>query len=414
MREPILMPSLSDTMETGHLVDWLKQPGDAVKKGEAIAEVETDKAVMDVEAFHDGYLAGPLAEPDTDIPVGKVIGYLVDSPDAARTDGDSEPAAVTAAETPAVEAAPPTEPSAPTAKPEPESAPTPAPAATVLSGQGIPASPYARGLARDLGMDLSTVTPGPSGIVTAAEVLVAAVAPPQPNLDDGPDYELQPPSPMQRAVANNMQAAAATPSFRVGARLSLAPLQALAHETGHSLTLLLARACALTVEAHPQFNAVYTPRGLARRERIDVGIAVDVPRGLVTPVLRDVARRPIEELDGDWRDLKRRAQGRAEDGRRLHPRDYRGATFYLSNLGTFAEVNRFDAVVPLGAAAILAVAAMQDDGLCEFTLSCDHRVVYGADAARFLQTLAQLLGAPRDETRLHGSPSGPSDTGANP
>ncbi|HFQ14676.1 MAG TPA: 2-oxo acid dehydrogenase subunit E2, partial [Gammaproteobacteria bacterium] len=375
MREPILMPTLSDTMETGHLIGWLKQPGDAVKKGEAIAEVETDKAVMDVEAFYDGYLAGPLAAADTDIPVGAVIGYIVDSPGAEKTTAKQEKQAKQKADKAPIAKAADVEITTPprvvqTSKRAPAQTPkAPAsakPMATdTTSNKHIPASPYARGLARELGIDLARLTAGPDGSIRAVQVVSAALGRAEPNLDDGPEYKLQPPSPMQRAIANNMMAAASTPTFHVSARLSLAPLMALAHEEGYSLTLLLARACALAVEAHPRFNAVYTSQGLAQRQRIDIGIAVDVPNGLVTPVLRDVARRPVEELAANWNMLKERAMGK-QHSQRLTPQDYRGATFYLSNLGMFTVVSRFDAVVPVGAAAIIAVAAIQD-GLAEFT-----------------------------------------------
>ena len=403
MREPILMPTLSDTMETGHLIDWLKQPGDAVKKGEAIAEVETDKAVMDVEAFYDGYLAGPLAAADTDIPVGAGIGYIVDSLGVEKATvkqekqekqkADKAPiakAADVSVKTPpaAVQTSTPASPRTATA-----SASVTSMATGITSGKQIPASPYARGLARELGIDLARLTAGPDGSIRAVQVVSAAMGRAVPNLDDGPDYELQALSPMQKTIANNMMAAATTPTFCVSARLPLAPLIVLAHEESYSLTLLLARACALAVEAHPHFNAVFTPQGLAQRQQVDVGIAMDVPRGLVAPVLRDVAGRPLEALAERWRTLKRQASGK-QRSQRLRPEDYRGATFYLSNLGMFSTVSRFDAVVPVGAAAILAVAAIQD-GLAEFTLSCDHRVVYGADAARFLETLALLLGDPK-------------------
>lgn len=391
MREPILMPTLSDTMENGHLIRWLKQPGDRVEKGEAIAEVETDKAVMEVEAFYDGYLAGPLAAADTDLSVGTVIGYIVDSLSEEK-DG-VEHASPKPDKTPVIET-----PAASTATAPAQPPPVPAmvsPSAAKSDrplAEPIPVSPYARGLARELGIDLARVAPGPDGSIRATQVLAVALGRPEPDLDDGPGYEVQALTPMQRAVANNMMAAAATPTFHVSARLSLEPLRDMAQRKNLSLTLLLTRACALAVEVHPRFNAVYTSQGLAQRQQIDIGVAVDVPKGLITPVLRDVARRPVEELAADWSDLKARAMGKVRS-QGLKPQEYRGATFYLSNLGMFNLVSRFDAVLPLGASAILAVAAARES-VAEFTLSCDHRVVYGADAARFLQTLGQLLGDP--------------------
>ncbi len=389
-RTAITMPALSDTMQTGRLVSWLKQPGDPVHRGEAIAEVESDKAVMEVEAFQDGYLAGPLAEPGSDLPVGQVIGYLSDSPetDVAATETPSE------SEQQPKQKRPEPEPPRPHQAPEPS--PASPPPASRAGGSRVAASPYARALARELGIDLAQVAPGPDGRVQAAQVVAAALAGPQPDLDAGPPWTLQPLSPMQQAVADNMRASLAIPSFRVSARLPLGPLAEAAKTQQHSLSLLLARACALAVQAHPRFNAAFTPAGLAQRERVDVGIAVDVPDGLVTPVIRDAAGRPLDELAEDWRILKNKIARR-----RLRPEDYSGATFYLSNLGTFPEVTVFDAIVPMGAAAILAVGAAHD-GEANFTLSCDHRVVYGADAARFLATLGELL---RDPAQVTGAPA---------
>ncbi|UFX44488.1 2-oxo acid dehydrogenase subunit E2 [Bradyrhizobium sp. 41S5] len=172
------------------------------------------------------------------------------------------------------------------------------------------------------------------------------------------------------------------------AKLSLEALQAVAQKRNLSLTVLLARASATAISAHPLFNAAFTVPGLAHRTQIDIGIAVDSPDGLFTPVLRDVAGRSAAELAGDWQSLLGKVKAR-----RLLLSDYRGATFYVSNLGTFPVVQSFDAVVPLGASAILAVAASQADG-ASFTLCCDHRVVFGADAARFLQTLGEVVTRP--------------------
>jgi pyruvate dehydrogenase E2 component (dihydrolipoamide acetyltransferase) len=185
-----------------------------------------------------------------------------------------------------------------------------------------------------------------------------------------------------------MIAGVATPTFRVTVKLALGPALKVAKERRISLTLLLARACALSVGSHPLFNSAYTPDGLARRERIDIGIAVDSPEGLITPVLRDAARRPLVELSSDWHVLRETVKSR-----RLVPADYRGATFYLSDLGTFPHVYAFDSIIPPGASAILSVAAAQPETALA-TLSCDHRVVFGADAARFLQTLNDYLSKP--------------------
>jgi pyruvate dehydrogenase E2 component (dihydrolipoamide acetyltransferase) len=336
-----------------------------------------------------------------------VIGYISDSPQQADEDQAGVPEKTSSEKTPITpkekereeggtenQARSPSPPAVQTVTGEKPATHTvqsvPAPPATVPIGQqGIKASPYARGLARELGIGLQEVDSASDGVIHAPQVLAAALAGPAPNLDAGPAYRLEPLTSMHKAVANNMIATLATPTFRVSARLPLAPLRAMAHAQQQSLTLLLARACALCVQQHPHFNAVYTPSALAVREQVDIGIAVDVPGGLLTPVLRDAARRPLDELAEDWRILRDKIKRN-----RLAPDDYQGATFYLSNLGVFEQVTHFDALVPPGAAAILALGAEQD-GRAEFTLSCDHRVVFGADAARFLASLSQMLDEPQ-------------------
>jgi pyruvate dehydrogenase E2 component (dihydrolipoamide acetyltransferase) len=384
MRHPIAMPALSDTMSNGRLVKWLKSAGDPVRRGEAIAEVETDKAIMDVEAFHDGFLGGPLAPLDTELPVGQTIGYTADTraealdgegqPAASPLASPAAPAAVTAPAPAAAAAATPPATAAPAASGVRPAAPTPA----------TRASPYARSLAQHLGVGLAGPAGG-SAPLHAADVLAAARQPAGPDLKAGPPYRIARNTAFREATARAMIATLATPTFRVTAALPLGPLIAKARASGRSLSVLLARACALTIADHPLFNAVYTPEGIAHRERIDIGIAVDSPEGLITPVLRDVAGRSMLALLGDWRVLLEKARTR-----RLTPAEYSGATFYLSDLGVFPAVYSFESIIPVGSAALLSVAAAQGEkALC--TLNCDHRVVFGGDAARFLASLDQQL-----------------------
>ncbi|MHB1531532.1 dihydrolipoamide acetyltransferase family protein [Acidithiobacillus sp.] len=393
MKQSITMPVLSDTMETGRLVRWNKQPGAAVKKGEALAEVETDKAILDVEAFADGFLAGPLAPVDTDIPVRQVIGYLVDQ--AGEGQEATVPAPQVSEPAPSAAPAPPRPATPPTTTAIPsnqlatsEKAATAAPPSAPLPPGGQ-ASPYARALARDLGVNVAAVPPGPDGAIHAAQVLAAALAAPEADLRQGPPYTLERPSTLRAAVARNMVAAVQTPTFQISAQLSVEPLHQAARKAGITLTLAVTRACAVTVAEDPWFNHAWTAKGVAKRERVDVGIAVDTGDGLVTPVLRDAARRPLAELAEDWRTLL----GKVKKGR-LSPEDYQGASFYLSNLGVFPVISHFSAIVPLGASAILAIAATDAHGQADFTLSCDHRVIFGADAARFLAALAKRLAQP--------------------
>ena len=366
MSSAITMPALSDTMSNGRLVKWTRKPGDPVKKGDIIAEVETDKAVMEVEAFADGYLSGPLVPEGTEAPVGDVIGYIADN--RGEVAAGAVPAAAALPPTPATDGQ-----AAPKAK--------------------VETAPVSAVLAASMGRFAAAPRrhQGPAAAVPAAETAASAPQAKSPALsaiEAGPPYRIERASSLRETVARNMIASAATPTFRVTALLPLEALAATAREKQQSLTLLLARACARTIIAHPLFNAAHTPDGLARRERVDIGIAVDNGDGLITPVLRDAARRPLAELSQDWTALRDKVKSR-----RLMPADYSGATFYLSDLGVFSVVEAFDSIIPPGASAILSVAASRPQG-ASCTLACDHRVVFGADAARFLETLRQQVSDP--------------------
>ncbi|MGD0421565.1 MAG: 2-oxo acid dehydrogenase subunit E2 [Xanthobacteraceae bacterium] len=376
MSVAITMPALSDTMSNGRLVKWTKKVGDPVKKGDVVAEVETDKAVMEVEAFQDGYLSGPLAADGTEAPIGQVIGYISD---------DRKEVATTAA------------PSA--AAPPVAAAPQPAKAPDAKAGNGkatAKAAAEAPSVSPVLAASMGSVRPAvlrrahPAPVTPVVRPAPATPAAPvaQSAIQAGPPYRIERTSSLREAVARNMIACAATPTFRVTALLPLEALAAAAKTRQQSLTLLLARACARAIAAHPLFNAAYTPDGLARRERIDIGIAVDNGDGLITPVLRDAAGRTLAALAQDWNVLREKVKSR-----RIAPADYSGATFYLSDLGVFSVVEAFDSIIPPGAAAILSVAASRPQG-ASCTLACDHRVVFGADAARFFESLRQQLNDP--------------------
>lgn len=371
MSHPITMPALSDTMSNGRLVKWTKKPGEPIKKGDVIAEVETDKAVMEVEAFDDGYLSGPLVPEGTETPVGEVIGYIADKREdvaGGTSAGTTRPA------TPAPKLAGDGKASTASAAQSPASV-----SAVLAASMATPRPSSAAGRAHHRSEAQPT---------SAAPTAPAPAKTPASPLDAGPPYRIERASSLREAVARNMMASAATPTFRVTALLPLEPLAAAAKAHQQSLTLLLARACARTIAAHPLFNAAYSPQGLARRERVDIGIAVDNGEGLITPVLRDAAGRSLAVLAQDWSALREKVKTR-----RLVPADYSGATFYLSDLGVFSVVEAFDSIIPAGASAILSVAASRPQG-ASCTLACDHRVVFGADAARFLQTLETQLKDP--------------------
>ena len=389
MKTPILMPVLSDTMTTGRLSAWNKRPGDPVRTGDPIATMESDKAVMDIEAFSDGFLSGPLAVTEADIPVGATIGYLCDTKEECEgSQASLRPAAPVPPPSPSVSipAQAPAQKSAPLAPSPPGSASPPKSA-----GATAPlASPYARGLAKDLGVDLGLLSPGTEGFIVASQVLDMALGRIDPDLSFAPPHTVRTPSAMERAVVRNLERSSSVPVFHLSNRVALHPLAELAKSFGYSLTLALVKACALAILEHPRLNSLWTRQGILVRERVDIGVAIDTGEGLVAPVLRDVAGRPLPEISEDWRILKEKASlGR------LLPADYLGGTFYLSNLGTYSGVVSFDAVLPPAASAILAVSApAEGDQKSVFTLTCDHRILYGAHAARFSATLSRRLEEP--------------------
>ena len=441
----IFMPALSSTMTEGKIVEWLKQPGDKVSRGESVLVVESDKADMDVESFQDGFLAAVLMPAGSTAPVGETIGLIVESEaeiaDARAKAPSSAPAPVTTPE--AKPAAEPTAPPAPVAAapapPAPVSpapvpaAPAPVPAAPVVNNGRITASPRAKKLATQLGVDLANVRgTGPHGRIQAEDVqqaggqpvsvprvaegtaaaatgaaaVVSAASPAAPSGNSfGRPGETVAFNTLQGAVNRNMEASLAVPCFRVGYTITTDKLDAFYKQVktkGVTMTALLAKAVAVTLARHPQVNAATTAEGMAYPADINVAVAVAMEDGgLITPVLRGADRIDLYELSRQWKDLVKRSRSK-----QLQPEEYSTGTFTLSNLGMFG-VDRFDAILPPGTGAILAVAASRPtvvaakDGSIsvkpqmQVNLTADHRVIYGADGAAFLKDLAELI-----ETRL--------------
>ena len=437
----IFMPALSSTMTEGKIVEWLKQPGDKVARGESVLVVESDKADMDVESFQDGYLAAVLMPAGSTAPVGETIGLIVETEAeiaAAQAKSPSAPAAAAAAPEPAPAAAPP----APTPAPAPAAVvEPPAPAATapvvaapvvaapVVNDGRIVASPRAKKLASQLGVDLATVRgTGPHGRIQAEDVQqaggqpvslprvaegstaavssapagAAAAAPTAPAGNSfGRPGETVPFNTLQGAVNRNMEASLAVPCFRVGYTITTDKLDAFYKQVkskGVTMTALLAKAVAVTLARHPQVNAATTAAGMTYPADVNVAVAVAMEDGgLITPVLRGADRTDLYEMSRQWKDLVKRSRSK-----QLQPEEYSTGTFTLSNLGMFG-VDRFDAILPPGTGAILAVAASRPtvvagkDGSIavkrqmQVNLTADHRVIYGADGAAFLKDLAELI-----------------------
>ena len=422
------MPALSSTMTEGKIVEWLKQPGDKVARGESVLVVESDKADMDVESFQDGYLAAVLMPAGSTAPVGETIGLIVET-EAEIADAQAKaPSAPAAAPAPAPAPAP-TPAAVQTPAPTPASAPVaaPAPSAPVVNDGRIVASPRAKKLASQMGVDLATVRgSGPHGRIQAEDVEqasgqpisvprvaegtapaassagAAAAAPSAPAGNSfGRPGETVAFNTLQGAVNKNMEASLAVPCFRVGYTITTDKLDAFYKQVkpkGVTMTALLAKAVAVTLARHPQVNAATTAAGMAYPADVNVAVAVAMEDGgLITPVLRNADRTDLYEMSRQWGDLVKRSRSK-----QLQPEEYSTGTFTLSNLGMFG-VDRFDAILPPGTGAILAVAASRPtvvankDGSIavkrqmQVNLTADHRVIYGADGAAFLKDLADLI-----------------------
>lgn len=452
MAKPINMPKLSDEMTEGRIAEWLKAQGDEVRAGDVVAQVETEKATLDVEAFDAGVLLAILAEKGATVPVGKPIAWIgqrgeeipgaapAGAPDAAAeasaggevSQPSTQPlgAAQQGAEAgrgggvssagagPAAPPAPREErPAGPPAPP-----PRPAPAAAAPSGRNgrVVASPAARKQARERGVDLGALAgSGPGGRIVLADLdrappRAAAAGPaPQRRRRELPPRrtlreETVPLSSMRRVIARNLGTVKpGAPHFYLEVSADMRRAVALREQLDElgegdvSLNDLVIKAAAEALLRHPEINASWSGEAIVHHAGVHVGMAVAVEDGLVTPVLRDADRRSVFELAREAKDLARRARGR-----KLGPDEYRGGTFTVSNLGMFG-IDAFYAILNPPEAAILSVGAVQKvpwidaaSGAvtaierCRFGLSGDHRVVDGATGARFLQTFKAIVESP--------------------
>ena len=441
----VVMPKLSEAMETGKLLRWLKQEGDRVSGGDIIAEIETDKADIELEAFGSGVLRKLLATPGTAVPVGGLIAVIADPDDdisALVGGGAPAPKAATPAPAPAAPAAAPAAPPAPKAPAPAPAVPAPAmavsaptgngspapapavaaPAATVLAGGRLRVSPLARKLAQRAGVDLTRVTgTGPSGRIIQRDIEAfvaahpagaparpaAATMPAAAAARTGPEAEDIPLSPIRSAIARQMvQSKAPVPHFYITTEIAMEraaklreELQALPGAPKVTFTDVVVRACAVTLQKHPGVNASFTGTAIRRHRAVHMGIAVAVDDGLITPVLRDCDQKSLFQIAAEAKDLIERTRAR-----KLRQQELSGATFSVSNLGMF-PVDEFSAIINPPEGAILAVGAIVEkpvvvDGQLavgkrmRVTLSADHRVLDGAMGARFLADLKASLEAP--------------------
>ncbi|MBO1346898.1 MAG: 2-oxo acid dehydrogenase subunit E2 [Hormoscilla sp. GUM202] len=419
----VFMPALSSTMTEGKIVSWVKSAGDKVEKGETVVIVESDKADMDVESFYEGYLATIVVDAGGVAPVGEAIALI------AETEAEIETAVQQASSkesTPQVIAATSStatvleksESDSFTASPQTAAAPL-APTVSRSNGRAI-VSPRARKLAKELKVDFQTLQgSGPHGRIVAEDVQAAAgtLKPSPPAVSVTPTAkvapvptkaiplatpgEVVPLNTLQNAVVRNMVASLEVPTYRVGYTITtdnLDKLYKLIKSKGVTMTALLGKAVAVTLQKHPEINARYTDQGIQYNSAINIAVAVAMPDGgLITPVLQNADAVDIYSLSRSWKGLVERARAK-----QLQPEEYNSGTFTLSNLGMFG-VDRFDAILPPGQGAILAIGASRaqvvatEEGLIgvrrqmQVNMTSDHRIIYGAQAAAFLQDLAKLM-----------------------
>ncbi|BAQ64573.1 dihydrolipoamide acetyltransferase component of pyruvate dehydrogenase complex [Geminocystis sp. NIES-3709] len=401
-------------MTEGKIVSWEKAPGDRIEKGETVVVVESDKADMDVESFYSGYLATILVQAGEEAPVGQAIAYI------AETEAEIETAKQKASQGQTVTTPAPTPEVKPIVEPQPIGVTTTV-ATPAKSNGRIIVSPRAKKLAKELKVDLSNIIgTGPNGRIIAEDVEKAVGKTPQmpPVVPVSIPTKVQPtitPTPvvnnlagetvpfntLQQAVIRNMMASLQVPTFQVSYTITTDALDTLYRKIkskGVTMTALLAKAVAMTLQKHPVVNAGFTDKGIKYNEGINIAVAVAMPDGgLITPVIKNADQLDIYSLARNWQDLVNRARAK-----QLQPDEYTTGTFTLSNLGMFG-VNDFTAILPPGTGAILAIGGVRPtvvankDGLfgvknqMTVNITCDHRTIYGADAAGFLQDLAKLI-----------------------
>jgi len=449
----VFMPKLSDAMETGKVIKWLKREGDAVKGGDVIAEIETDKANVEIEAFGAGILRKIVVEEGGTVPVGDLIGVIADPTEdissvAAAPAKPATPAPAVAAPAPAAKSAP-----APAAAPAAASGPlpamesyqsvpattavvpmAPAAAAPVPAAGRVKASPLARKIAGQVGVDLRLIEgTGPGGRIIRRDVEAARATPrpaaapaaaPQPAgaprptaVPARPQFVIPPRpeaefedvamSPMRAAIAKRMpMSKAPVPHFYVTSEVAMdeawalrEQLNALDGQPKISVTDMVIKAVALALLKNPGVNAQLNGQVIRVHHRAHIGIAVALDQGLITPVLRDCDVKPLARIAVESRDLADRARGG-----KLRAPEISGATFSISNLGMY-DVEEFSAIINPPEGAILAVGSVLQKPVVEdgelrvgrrmkMTISCDHRVMDGAMGARFLQDVKRLLEEP--------------------
>jgi pyruvate dehydrogenase E2 component (dihydrolipoamide acetyltransferase) len=444
MATKVFMEALSPTMEEGRLVKWLKNEGDAVKSGEALAEVETDKAIMELVARGDGILRKRLINEGDTAPVGTLAGViatadenidaLVAGAGAAPAAGAPAPVVATQQETAGAssvprkaeesqgEASTPPQqkvadvPPAPPSRAAAPSAPAPAPAA-----QGeVRSSPLARRLASERGLDLQSVQgSGPNGRIIKRDIEAAAAAgaaapraaapaaPSAPAIPREGDFHDEPLSQIRKTIAKRLgESIGPIPTFYLTAEFDLSrvmemrkAMAELGDQFKVSVNDVLLKATAVALSQHPEVNAHWLGDKIRYHNRVHLGMAVATDEGLIVPVIWDADRKRMSEISREAKELAKRARER-----KLRPEEFTGSTFSVSNLGMFG-IDQFTAIINPPEAGILAIGTSEEKlvvvngepvvrNRVRVTMSCDHRIIDGAVGAKFLQTLRRLIENP--------------------
>jgi len=427
MATQVVMPKLSPTMEEGQLARWLKKEGDQVSMGEPLAEIDTDKATMEMQALSNGVLRKILINEGESAPLGQPIAIIGEADEdisellktaaagkSAVPEKTPEPDAAPAIEAPPEDQEPPTQsPSADGKKPESSVAP---------SGRVL-ISPIAARMAAEAGIDLKSLSgSGPGGRIVKSDVEAAragkTAAPArkpsalprtaQPGTVYGPSaYRDEPVSEMRRTIARRLVTSLGPiPHFFLTSEIDMEraadmrrSINELYPDAKLSINDLIIKVAAVTLIQHPQVNASYQDKTVRFYEHADIGVAVATENGLITPIVRAAELKSLVEIAGEVRELADRARAR-----RLKPEEYTGATFSISNLGMFG-IEEFTAVINPPEGAILAIGAMAQKPVAKeneivirqtmrVTMSCDHRVIDGAVGAKFLQTFKQIMENP--------------------
>jgi pyruvate dehydrogenase E2 component (dihydrolipoamide acetyltransferase) len=444
MATNILMPALSPTMTEGTLARWLKKEGETIKAGDVIAEIETDKATMEVEAVDEGVLGRILVSDGTEgVKVNEPIAVLVDAgeevpaaaakPTPAKAEAPPAPAPAKAEAPPAAALAPTAQApaktaTAPAATPAP-TAPAPRPNGHAAEGERIFASPLARRMASQAGIDLSALKgSGPNGRIVRADIEAAqkgtpAAAPtpaqapapraPTPAAGISAPHKLVPHSSIRKIIARRLtEAKSSIPHFYVSMDIEIDALIALQNQLNakspardqpgsYFITIndLVIRAAGATLRRIPEVNASWTDDGMVFYDDVDISVAVAIPDGLITPIVRRADQKGLLTISREMRDLATRARAG-----KLKPEEFQGGGFSISNMGMFG-VSEFSAIINPPQAAILAVATgakrpvVKNDALAiatvmTCTLSVDHRVVDGALGARWLREFKTIVEDP--------------------